>query len=122
MVGGAAPHGRPQVTPEGHVGRAGQRGETWATGEEEEMDGLRWRGSSGAWHHGGLEHRHTRPWGLVQHGMRRGLYVYGRVGEGRGKSLRKPERKIEANEVEGVIVISLIGPTQGLRKRRWLRR
>ena len=31
MVGGAAPHGRSQVTQEGHVGRAGERGKTWAS-------------------------------------------------------------------------------------------
>ena len=30
VVGGAAPHGRPHVTQEGHVGRAGERGKTWA--------------------------------------------------------------------------------------------
>ena len=30
MVGGAAPHESPQVTQEGHLGRAGERGKTWA--------------------------------------------------------------------------------------------
>ena len=55
------------------------------------MDGLRDRGSSGACHRGGLEHRHTRLWGLVQHSMRRVLLqVYGHVGEGRGKGVQKP--------------------------------
>ena len=38
MVGGAAPHGRPQVTQTGHVGRAGERGETWAKVEEKWTD------------------------------------------------------------------------------------
>ena len=47
-------------------------------------DGLRDSGSSGVWHHGGLEYCHTRPRGLVRHIMRRGLQVYGREGEGRG--------------------------------------
>ena len=32
------------------------------------MDGLR--------HYGGLEHPRTRPWGLVQQSMRKGLQVY----------------------------------------------
>ena len=39
MVGGAALRGRPQVTQERHVGRAGEGG-------GEGMDGLRGRGSS----------------------------------------------------------------------------
>ena len=36
-------------------------------------EGLRARGSSGVWHHEGLESQRTKPWGLlmVQHGMRR---------------------------------------------------
>ena len=57
------------------------------------MDALRGRGSSGVWHHGGLVYRRTvdaicRPWGSVQHStysIRRGLQVYGRVGEKIGK-------------------------------------
>ena len=39
MMGGAASHGRPQVTQEDHVERAGERGTTWtclAGGKEEE--------------------------------------------------------------------------------------
>ena len=52
MVGGAAPHGRIQVTQEGHVGRAGERMKMWAGGERERMDELRGRGSSAIWHHG----------------------------------------------------------------------
>ena len=32
VIGGAAPHGWPQVTQEGHFGRAGERGKTWARG------------------------------------------------------------------------------------------
>ena len=48
MVGGAAPsHGRSQVTQEGHVGRAGERGEAWAGGKREIMDELRGRRFSG---------------------------------------------------------------------------
>ena len=54
------------------------------------MDGLRGRGSSCVCHHGGLEHRRIRPWGLVHHSMRKGLKVYDRVGERRGKSVRTP--------------------------------
>ena len=72
MVGGAAPHERPQVIQECHVGKAGERGKTRTRGEGEIMDGLRGRGSLGVWHHGGLEHRRTRLWGLVQHSMQRG--------------------------------------------------
>ena len=34
-------------------------GKTWAGGERERMGGLRGRGSSAIWHHGGLEHRRT---------------------------------------------------------------
>ena len=33
VVGGAAPRGRPQVSQEGHVGRAGEHGTLWAGGE-----------------------------------------------------------------------------------------
>ena len=35
VVGGAAPHGPPQVSQEGHAGRAGERGTLWAGGEGE---------------------------------------------------------------------------------------
>ena len=41
--GGATPHGWPQVTQEGHVGRAQERGETWTGGEVERVDGMRGR-------------------------------------------------------------------------------
>ena len=41
MVEGAAPHGRPQVTQEGDVGRAGELETTWTGGEEKEWtDGV----------------------------------------------------------------------------------
>ena len=53
------------------------------------MDGLRGRGSSGVWHHGGLEDRRNRPWGLLPHSMRRRSQINGRVGEGRGKGIQK---------------------------------
>ena len=43
MGGDAAPHGWPQVTQEGHVGRARERGKTGARGEGERVDGLRGR-------------------------------------------------------------------------------
>ena len=39
MVGGAAPHGRPQVAQEGRVGRDGERGKTCAGEEGERMQG-----------------------------------------------------------------------------------
>ena len=58
MVGGAATYGWQQVTQEGHVGRAGERGKTWAR-EGEIIDGLRGRESSDVWHHSGLGHRRT---------------------------------------------------------------
>ena len=57
---GAAPHGRPQVTHEGHVGRTGERGIMWAKGKRERLDGLRVKGSLGVWHHEGLDYRRTR--------------------------------------------------------------
>ena len=66
---GHASHGRLQVTQEGHVRRAGERGR----GVGEGMDRLRGRGLSGVWHHGRLEHHRTRPWGFVKHSMRRGV-------------------------------------------------
>ena len=46
---------------------------TWAGGEGERMNGLRGRGSSEVWYHGGLEYHRIRPWGLVQPSMRRGV-------------------------------------------------
>ena len=49
----------PQVTQEGQIGRARERGKTLAQGEGERVDGLRGRLSSDIWHHGGLEHRRT---------------------------------------------------------------
>ena len=73
VAGGAAPHGRSQVTQEDPVRRAGHRGTTWAGGEGETVYGLRGRGSSCVWHNGGLEYRRNRPWGLVQHHMRKGV-------------------------------------------------
>ena len=39
----------------GELENAGKRG----PGRKAEMDGLRGRGSSAIWHHGGLEHRRT---------------------------------------------------------------
>ena len=68
--------------------------------------------------------------------MRRGLQVYGRVGEERGKCVQKStEKDREAEEADKVEIAprvtieslrssrpALIGPTQGLPKRRRLRR
>ena len=48
-----------RLPQEGHVGRGGERGKTWAEREGERMGGLRGRGPSAIWHHGGLEHRRT---------------------------------------------------------------
>ena len=73
--GGTAPHGRPQVTQEDHVGRAGECGTTWAGVEGGGMDGLRGKGS-GVWYHGRLEYRRSRPLGLQ---------AYSSVDEERGK-------------------------------------
>ena len=36
MVGGAAPHGQPQVTQEGFVGKGGERGTMWSGREGKE--------------------------------------------------------------------------------------
>ena len=63
---------------------------TRAGEEGEKLGGLRGRGSSSVRHHGGQEHRRTRPWGVVQNSMQRGLNVNGRVGEGSGKGVPKP--------------------------------
>ena len=67
--------------------------------------------------------------------MRRGLLIYGHVGEGRGKSVLNQQREREAGEADkakaapGMTVGSLrrfraalVGPTQGILKRRRLRR
>ena len=98
-------------------------------GEREIIDILRVKGLSSVWDHGELERRPTKPWDLVQHGVRRRLQVYGRVGEGSGKCVqtRQKNRKVEeTDKVEaapGVTVASLrrfqaflIGSTQGLPK------
>ena len=64
-------HRLPKRVMSGELENAGKRG---AERKEKQMkDGLCGMRSSGVWHHGGLEHRRTRPWGLVQHSMRRGL-------------------------------------------------
>ena len=47
MVGSAAPHERPQLTQEDHVGKDGQRRTTQAGGEGEGIGGLHSRESSG---------------------------------------------------------------------------
>ena len=49
-----------RLPQEGHVGRARKRGKTWTEGKGEMTDGLRGRGSSGVWYHGGLEIRRAR--------------------------------------------------------------
>ena len=49
-------HRLPKRVMSGELENAGQRG---PKGEGEIMDGLRGRGSSGVWHHDGLEHRRT---------------------------------------------------------------
>ena len=55
----------------GELENAGKRG---PGGEEKGwMDGLRGRGSSAIWDHGGLEHRRTVTWGLVQLSTWKGL-------------------------------------------------
>ena len=72
MVGGTALRGRPQVTQERHVGRAGEGG-------GERMDGLRGRGSSvfgitGNYSTAALNHGVSYSTVCeVQHSMRRGL-------------------------------------------------
>ena len=93
--GGAAPHGRPQVTQEGHVGRAEERG---PGGKEKEWtdsmtEDRRVFAITEDWSTAALD-----PGGLVQDcrlsrvceggGCR--FVVYGRVGEGRGKGVRTP--------------------------------
>ena len=48
-------HRLPKRLMSGELENAGKRG----PGGEKIMDGLRGRGSSAIWHHGGLEHRRT---------------------------------------------------------------
>ena len=48
-------HRLPKRVMSGELENAGKR-ETWVGGEGEIIDGLRGRGSSAIWHHGGLEH------------------------------------------------------------------
>ena len=48
---------------------AGDRGTRRAGGEIERVGGLNGRGSSGVWHHGGLEYYRTRTWGWIQHSI-----------------------------------------------------
>ena len=64
-------HRLPKRTTSGELENAGQL--VPGGGSLKRMDGLRGRGSSGVWHHGGFDYRRTRPWGLVQHSIRRGL-------------------------------------------------
>ena len=68
------------LTPanEDHVGRAGERGNTWAGRKGERIDGLRGRGSSAIWHHGGLEHR--RRTNYLTLGSNTAQHVKGAVG------------------------------------------
>ena len=96
-------------------------------GEGKIRKGLRDRGLSAIWHHRGLEHRRTLPWGLVQH---RFMASWAKEAE---KASEHRQRKREAEEVDNVEVApgvtvailrcfraTLIGPTQGLPKRRRL--
>ena len=85
-------------------GEMGERGTTRTGGKAERIDGTRDRGSPGVWHHGGLEYRRTRHLGVVQHGIRRGLQVYGRIGEGKGKASENRQRKREPEEADKVEV------------------
>ena len=43
MVEGAAPLGRPQLTQEDHVGRAGEHGKAWAGEEGENIGRAAWQ-------------------------------------------------------------------------------
>ena len=58
--------GLPKREVSGELDNAGQRGPEGGG----IMEGLRGRGLSGVWHHGGLEYRRTITLGLVQHSMR----------------------------------------------------
>ena len=60
---------------------------------QERMNGLCGRGSPAVWHHGRPEYHRTIPWGLVRHSLRRGLHVYGLVGEGKADKTRQSNRK-----------------------------
>ena len=131
VVGGAVPHGWPQVTPEGHVGRVGERGELWAGEKEKEWmdcvaEDLRLSGITGDWNTAALDPGVC--YSTVQDGGCRFMAAWAKEDE---KSLEHRQRKRKAEEVEkvevapGVPVASLrrfraalIGPTQGLRKRR----
>ena len=106
MVGGATAHGQPQVAQEGHVGRGGKRGKTWAGGEIKGMDGLRSGGSWCVWYHGGLEYRRT----VLDSGVRYNTvceegcsFVAARVRDEK-KASETRQRKREAEEVDKVEV------------------
>ncbi|CAM9883613.1 unnamed protein product, partial [Ascophyllum nodosum] len=75
-----------------HVRRAGERGKTWARGGRRRNGRTARQRTVGrlASSRGTRLYRRTRPWDLVQqHSIRRRIQVYGRVGEGRGKCVRK---------------------------------
>ena len=128
VVGGAAPHGRPQVTTqEGqHVGRAGERRKTWVE-EGEIMDGLRNRGSSGVWHHEGLEYRPALNPGVCYSTVCiEGCRFMSAWLKEEEKAPENRQRKKEAKEVDKIEVTpgktvasmrrfkaALTGPTQG---------
>ena len=68
----------PNKIMSGELENPGQRGQS-GMGGSEIMDRVRGRGSSGVWHHGGLEYRRTvnSPRGMVQHNT---VYAKGVVG------------------------------------------
>ena len=104
----------------------------YGPGEEGEiMDGLRGRGSSAIWHHGGLEHRRAWVWyNTVCEGACRFMAAWAREKEKAAENRERKRKEEEADKVEvapGMTVASLrrfraalIGSTQGLPKRRRL--
>ena len=134
MVGGAVPRGRPQVTQEGDVGRTGERGKTCAGKKEKEWtncltDDRRMFGIMGNW--STTEALDPRAWySIVCKGGCRFMATWVMEEEKASENWQGKRKAEEADKIEvalGVAVASLrrfraalIGPIQGLPKRRRL--
>ena len=131
--GGATPHGEPQVTQEGHVGRARERGKRGPGGKEKKWtdcvaDDLRLFGVTRDWRTAALD---PGAWyNKVHEGGCSFMAAWVREEENAFNQRPKKREAEEADKGEvapGVTVASLrrfrtalMGPTQGLPKRRRL--
>ena len=101
--GGATPHGLPQVTQEGYVGRARERRETWAWGKEKEWtdcvaDDLRLFGVTGDWRTAALDP--GRWYNKVHEGGCRFMAAWVREEEDASNQRQKKREAEEADKVE----------------------